>query len=107
MPLNGNTFGAQFWQVVYYFAVLCVYIKLCIRASVDALCRDGTSEISRDPRTKRLQTRRESLAMPSKHTNKGDVGMSVHEKERKQEDAYTKTQTPHPYISVLNFVCLL
>ena len=27
---------------------------------------------------------------------KGDVGMSVHEKERKQEDAYTKTQT-HSY----------
>ena len=24
---------------------------------------------------------------------KGDVGMSGHEKERKQEDAYTKTQT--------------
>ena len=24
---------------------------------------------------------------------KRDVGMSVHEKERKQEDAYTKTQT--------------
>ena len=24
---------------------------------------------------------------------KGDVGMSVHEKERKQEDAYTKKQT--------------
>ena len=24
---------------------------------------------------------------------KGDVGMSVHAKERKQEDAYTKTQT--------------
>ena len=40
-----------------------------IRASVDALCRDGTSETSRDPRTKRLQTRRESLARPSKHTN--------------------------------------
>ena len=40
-----------------------------IRASVDALRRDGTSEISRDPRTKRLQTRRESLARPSKHTN--------------------------------------
>ena len=40
-----------------------------IRASVDALCRGGTSEISRDPRTKRLQTRRESLARPSKHTN--------------------------------------
>ena len=39
-----------------------------IRASVDALCRNGMSEISRDPRTKRLQTRRESLAMPSKHT---------------------------------------
>ena len=72
---------------------------------------------------------------------KGDVGMSVHEKERKQEDGYTKTQKEstrreigsettdnlsednpmknaycasahvliltHPYISVLNFVCLL
>ena len=40
-----------------------------IRASVDALCRDGTSEISRDPRTKHIQTRRESLARPSEHTN--------------------------------------
>ena len=38
-----------------------------IRASVDALRRDDTSEISRDPCRKRLQTRRESLAM---HTNK-------------------------------------
>ena len=36
-----------------------------IRTLVDALCRDGRSEISRDPRTKRLQTRRESLARPS------------------------------------------
>ena len=27
---------------------------------------------------------------------KGDVGMSVLEKERKQEDAYTKTQNPIP-----------
>ena len=26
---------------------------------------------------------------------KGDVGMSVHEKERKQEDAYTKTHLIH------------
>ena len=43
---------------------------LCfIRASVDALCRDDPSEISRDTRTKCLQTRRESLARPSKHTN--------------------------------------
>ena len=34
---------------------------------------------------------------------KGDVGMSWHEKERKQEDAYTNTQThsqPNPYIFV-------
>ena len=45
---------------------LCIGI---IRASVDALCRDDTSEISRDPGTKRLQTRRESLARPSEHTN--------------------------------------
>ena len=35
-----------------------------IRASVDALYRDGTSEISRDPHTKRLLTRRECLARP-------------------------------------------
>ena len=28
-----------------------------------------------------------------KNKMKGDVGMSRHEKERKQEDAYTKTQT--------------
>ena len=34
-----------------------------IRAWIDALCTDDTSEISRDPRTKRLQTRRESLAV--------------------------------------------
>ena len=46
-----------------------IVFNTTIRASVDALCRDGTSEISRDPRTKRLQTRRESLAMPSKHTD--------------------------------------
>ena len=37
--------------------------NMLIRASVDALCRDGASEISRDPHTKRL-TRRESLARP-------------------------------------------
>ena len=54
--------------------------KQVIRASVDALCKDGTSEISRDPRTKRLQTLRESLAMPSKHTNNNfyDSYLAVH-----------------------------
>ena len=40
-----------------------------IRASVDALCRDEAGQISRDPRTKRLITRRESLAKPSKHAS--------------------------------------
>ena len=40
-----------------------------IRASVDALYvrRDGTGEMSRDPRTKASKTRRERLAMPSKY----------------------------------------
>ena len=38
---------------------------MIIRASVDALCRDDLSEISRDTRTKCLQTRRESLARPT------------------------------------------
>ena len=32
---------------------------IIIRASVDALYRDDTSEIPRDPRTKRLKTQRE------------------------------------------------
>ena len=32
-----------------------------IRLSVDGLCRDGPSEISRDPRTKRLQTQPKRL----------------------------------------------
>ena len=31
--------------------------------------RDDADEISRDPRTKRLKTRRESLPRPSKHTS--------------------------------------
>ena len=55
--------------VAITYVVSDIVVGYIIRASVDALCRDGTSEISRDPRTKRLQTRRESLAMPSKHTN--------------------------------------
>ena len=43
-----------------------------IRASVDALCRDGTSEISRDPHTKRLLTRRESLAYVLQRANNSE-----------------------------------
>ena len=43
--------------------------KGIIRASVDALCRDETSQISRDPRTKLLLTRRENLARPYKHAS--------------------------------------
>ena len=35
-----------------------------IRPSVDGLCRDGPSEISRDPRTKRLQTQPKRLGWP-------------------------------------------
>ena len=37
---------------------------LMIRASVEALCRDDMSEISRDPGTKCLLTLRERLARP-------------------------------------------
>ena len=40
-----------------------------IRESVDSLYMDDADEISRDPRTKRLKTRRESLPRPSKHTS--------------------------------------
>ena len=36
-------------------------IKAYIRPSVDGLCRDGPSEISRDLRTKRLETRPKRL----------------------------------------------
>ena len=39
---------------------------LCNQSAVDALCRDGADEISRDPPRKRLKPRRESLAKPSK-----------------------------------------
>ena len=55
------------------FVSWCIYACYCslhfiemifIRASVDALCRDDASEISRDPGTKRLLTPRERLARP-------------------------------------------
>ena len=36
-------------------------VLLLIRPSVDGLCRDGPSEISRDPRTKRLETQPKRL----------------------------------------------
>ena len=39
-----------------------------IRASVDALCRDETGQILRDPRKNCLKTRREFLTRPSKLT---------------------------------------
>ena len=42
--------------------------KIIIRASVDALCRDETGQISRDPRKNCLKTRRECLTRPSKLT---------------------------------------
>ena len=40
-----------------------------IGALVDALCRDGTSEISRDPRTKRLEPTRKMLQLNKNHTS--------------------------------------
>ena len=68
--VKGNCVTLLLYQKIYTRSFLQSLLhQLSIRASVDALCRDVTSEISRDPRTKRLQTRRESLAMPSKHTN--------------------------------------
>ena len=45
------------------------FSALYIRESVDSLYRDDTGEISRDPRTKRLKTRRESLPRPSKYAS--------------------------------------
>ena len=39
-----------------------------IRASLDALCRDETGQISRDPRKNSLKTRREFPTRPSKLT---------------------------------------
>ena len=41
-----------------------VPFRRIIRVSVDALCRDDTSEISRDPGTKRHLTPRERLVRP-------------------------------------------
>ena len=53
----------------------------------------GSREISLVPSLHRAST--DALIAWKNHfyEMKGDVGMSVHEKERKQEDAYTKTQT--------------
>ena len=39
------------------------YFMLSIRASVDTLCRDETDQISRDPHTKSILTRRERLVI--------------------------------------------
>ena len=42
---------------------------MCACAGFCADIRTSTTDVSRDPRIKRLQTRRESLARPSKHTS--------------------------------------
>ena len=56
-------------QLGYYGRELFPYSFQNIRASVDALCRDEQGQFSRDPRTKRLLTRLESLVKPSKHAS--------------------------------------
>ena len=45
-----------------------MFFHVYIRASVDALCRDETGQISRDPRKNCLKTQRECLTRPSKLT---------------------------------------
>ena len=47
--------------VDYAEEFLAVYTFFFIRPSVDGLCKDGTSDISRDPRIKRLQTQPKRL----------------------------------------------
>ena len=49
-----------------------------IRPSVGALCRDGTSEISHDPRTKRLETWREWLAIQSHQKSPTGPYLPIH-----------------------------
>ena len=48
--------------------IMTIIGKNVIRASVDALCRDETGQISRDPHKNCLKTRRERLPSPSKQT---------------------------------------
>ena len=55
---NGTNVRKIRRRVLRYVAVHDIYY---IRPSVDGLCRDGPSEISRDPSTKRLQTRLKRL----------------------------------------------
>ena len=50
------------------FLLLNILYPAPIRASVDALCRDETGQISRDPRKNCLKTLRECLTRPSKLT---------------------------------------
>ena len=59
-----STTSPTYVSVQLCFGVFCNII----RASVDALYRDGAGQISRDPRTKRHQTRRECLPKASKPT---------------------------------------
>ena len=50
------------------YSILYACIANTIRGSIDDLYRDGAGQISRDPHTKRHQTRRERLAKASKQT---------------------------------------
>ena len=56
------------------------YLPTIIRASVDALYRDGAGQISRDPGTKRYQTRRECLPRASKTNRRSLTGqyLAIH-----------------------------
>ena len=63
---SANTTEKQ--QMMVYSSSYYLTRTVIIRASVDALCRDGTGQISRDPRKNCLKTRRECLTRPSKLT---------------------------------------
>ena len=56
-----HSFGLFNLPNEFMFRIFCVVCMFTIRPSVDGLCRDGPSEISRDPSTKRLQTRPKRL----------------------------------------------
>ena len=62
---------------------------IIVRESIDSLYRDGTGEISRDPRTKRLKTQWEWLPRPSKYT-RNSVRADIY--------LYTCSQRPHTHL---------
>ena len=71
---------------------VCVHVRTCRFSSCACACIKSTCALRKENILGRMKNEWNKWKNHF-YEMKGDVGMSVHEKERKQEDAYTKTQT--------------